>query len=61
MDSLDQIMDYEAGLLDEDETIALFQGLVNSGLAWRLQGSYGRTAKHLIDAGLVSLPHSIAA
>lgn len=51
---VDQIIAYEDGLLDEDETIEFFQQLVNSGLAWKLQGSYGRTAEALIDAGLVT-------
>lgn len=49
-----QIIDFEQGLLDDDATIALFQELVDSGLAWQLQGSYGRTARALIEAGLVS-------
>lgn len=49
-----QIIDFEQGLLDDDATIALFQELVDSGLVWQLQGSYGRTARALIDAGLVS-------
>ena len=54
MDVLDRIVSYEAGQLDEDETIALFQELVDSGLAWRLQGSYGRTAQALIESGKVT-------
>jgi hypothetical protein len=49
-----KIVDYEEGLLDEVEIIELFQSLVDSGMAWRLQGSYGRTAQDLIDAGLVA-------
>jgi hypothetical protein len=53
MDQVDKIIAYEQGDLDEDATIELFQELVNSGLAWQLQGHYGRTAKSLIDAGLV--------
>lgn len=50
------IMRYESGEMDDDETVELFQRLVNSGLAWKLQGHYGRTAAALIDAGLVTLP-----
>lgn len=46
-----KIIDYENGELDEQETVEFFQGLINSGLAWTLQGSYGRTARALIDAG----------
>ena len=47
------IMDYESGNMTEEEVINLFQNLVNSGMAWRLQGSYGREAQRLIEAGLV--------
>jgi len=47
------IIEYENGELDENATIRLFQDLVNSGLAWSLQGHYGRVAVGLIDAGLV--------
>jgi hypothetical protein len=54
MDNVSQIMAYESGELDEEETIDLFQNLVNSGLAWSLQGHYGRTAQALIEAGYIS-------
>lgn len=54
MDQLSQIIAYEQGELDQDATVALFQALVDSGLAWRLQGHYGRTAVALIEAGLVT-------
>ena len=47
-DFLDQIMDYESGELNEKETIEMFSDMVKSGVAWSLQGSYGRTADVLI-------------
>lgn len=53
MPNVDKLIAYENGELSEDETIDLFQELVTSGLAWSLQGHYGRTAAALIDAGLV--------
>lgn len=52
-DSVTAIILYEQGELSEDETIELFQHLVNTGLAWQLQGHYGRTATALIAAGYV--------
>ena len=45
------IIDYENGELDEFDEIAMFQDAINSGLAWRMQGSYGRQAMALIEAG----------
>lgn len=54
MDQLDQMIAFEAGELDHDDTVTLFQHLVDSGLAWQLQGFYGRTAADLIAAGEVT-------
>lgn len=48
------IIALESGELDNESVIELFQHLVNTGLAWQLQGSYGRTAKALIEAGEIS-------
>ena len=51
MTMLNQVIAYEQGELDEEGIIDMFQELINSGMAWKMQGSYGRTAKALIDAG----------
>lgn len=48
-----RIIEFETGESNEEEVIELFQYLVDSGLAWSLQGSYGRTAQALIEAGYV--------
>jgi hypothetical protein len=48
------MIEFEDGNIDEDNLIKLFQYLVNTGHAWKLQGVYGRTAESLIQAGLVN-------
>ncbi len=53
-DVVGAIIDYESGMLDTDATIELFQHLVDTGMAWQLQGSYGRTADSLVSAGIIS-------
>lgn len=53
MVNIHDIVAYENGELDTEEAIALFQELVDTGLAWQLQGHYGRTAAELIRVGLV--------
>jgi hypothetical protein len=53
-DRVNAIIAYETGELDEEKTIELFQHLVNTGLAWQLQGHYGRTASALIEAGVIT-------
>lgn len=52
-DVVQAITDYECGDLNEDDTLELFQHLVDTGLAWQLQGHYGRTARALIEEGLI--------
>ena len=52
-DTVSAIIAYEQGDLDEDDTLELFQHLVDNGMAWSLQGHYGRTVKHLIEAGYI--------
>ena len=46
------IIAYEDGELDQDQIVDLFQTLIDNGMAWSLQGHYGRTAKYLIEEGL---------
>lgn len=53
-DIVTYIMLYEAGELDEDGIVRLFQHLVDTGMAWQLQGHYGRTAVALLEAGLIT-------
>jgi hypothetical protein len=52
-DYIGAISAFEDGELDEAGTIELFQYLVDTGLAWKLQGAYGRQAAAFLNAGLV--------
>jgi hypothetical protein len=53
---VDQIIAFENGEMDADEMVEFFQGMINDGTAWQLQGSYGRAASELINAGLCIRP-----
>jgi hypothetical protein len=51
-------VDYSALWRDdatEDEQIAVYQELVDTGQAWRMEGHVGRTAMAMIEAGLIML------
>jgi hypothetical protein len=55
---LTHVIDYENGDIEYEKFLVLFQYLVDTGLAWQFQGSYGRTAISLIDEGLISKPNA---
>ena len=48
------IMDYESGEISDERILEMMSDLIKTGLAWTLQGHYGRTAKQLIDGGYIS-------
>ncbi|HET7480886.1 MAG TPA: hypothetical protein VFJ72_15385 [Rubrobacteraceae bacterium] len=48
-----EMRDYEAGFMDADDAIRLFQKLVDTGIAWRLDERYQRTARALLEAGMI--------
>jgi hypothetical protein len=37
---------------EEEERIQAWQHLIDTGLVWKLQGSFGRMAAHLIAEGI---------
>jgi len=39
---------------DESEVLAAWQHLHDTGIAYQLQGCFGRTAQRLIDEGLIN-------
>ena len=53
---MSQIIDYEAGILEEDDMIELFENLYETGLLWQLQGHYQRTFINLVESGAISMP-----
>lgn len=58
-DEVDFIMQLEDGCLSKPDLIHGIQKLVDSGLVWSLQGSYGRLAANLIKQGLVTDTHGV--
>jgi len=53
-----QAIDIAEGFIDpedHEEYLAAWQHLVDTGLAWQLQGWFGRTAMRLIEAGAITI------
>lgn len=50
-DLLEHIIAFESGELDNVGVLRLFSYLIETGMVWHLQGTYGRTAHDLMDAG----------
>jgi hypothetical protein len=58
-DFVDWVIKYETGQLGSGEAVTEgFQHIINNGVVWRLQGSYGRTAYNLIESGQYTMPET---
>ena len=53
MDIVEKIDQFENDQLSKQEIIELFQKLVDTGLAWELQGFYAQYARKLIERGVI--------
>ncbi len=51
-DIVAKIVAYESGVMTDKEVVELFQELLDTGLVYKLQGSYQRMAYSLIEEGL---------
>lgn len=57
MGLVDRLIAYEEGRITcEDEEVALFQELIDTGTCWQLSGHYQRLGATLIEAGLIKPP-----
>jgi len=54
IDVTNLIICYETGELSQEGILQLFSELIKTGMAWTLQGSYGRTAYALIENGYIN-------
>lgn len=51
LDLCSRCMDWESGEMSDDDEIVFMQELIDNGMAWTLQGCYGRRAAYLIEKG----------
>ena len=54
MNLIERVIEYETERHDLEWIVQFFADLIATGLAWQLQGHYGREAKAYIDNGLIS-------
>lgn len=51
---ISKLVAYETGELDNEQTIELFQHLLDTGIIYVLQGHYQRTAQGMLSEGLIT-------
>lgn len=52
MNTIEKVMDFEAGKLNDEATILMFDELIKSGDIWRLPNNYQDMAATLIERGV---------
>lgn len=62
MSTYEAVMIAEGGVTDatQDEQIEAWQRLIDTSMAWQLQGSFGRQAQTLIEDGVCTPPRRAA-
>ena len=53
---VDRLIAYEEGQITEEQEVAFFEHLVETGTCWQLSGHYQRVGATLIEAGLIKPP-----
>lgn len=48
----EDLIRYENDEMTNEEEVVFFQKLIDTGMAWTLQGHYGRQAQRYIEEGL---------
>lgn len=51
-----ELIEDQDGTVDWGLVVEAWQHLIDSGMAWQLQGSYGRNATRLIANGICTAP-----
>lgn len=54
MSLMQRVLEYESEAQSLEWVLKLFADLIATGLAWQLQGHYGREARAYIENGLIS-------